>query len=452
MMRFGTFRNAGGVMAVTLIAAAAMAQPGGGQPAGAQPAAGPRLNIPAEVNFVPIRQGPVVARATAIVNDEIITQSDVNQRVALFLASQRADLSSEDMERLRAQVLRSLIDEALQIQSAREKEVKIEQKEVDTTYARFAKNFGHTPASFSQYLKTIGASERTVKRQILGELSWQQLQRRLPRVSVSDEEVADMLKRMTDAKGAPEYHVAEIFIRSTPENASQVRGQMVQVIDQLRRGANFASVARQISDATTAARGGDLGWVTAERLSAIAPEIATVVQQMPVGTISDPIQLASGYSVVALVDSRQILVANPRDAVLSLMQMSVELPAGTSEAVARQRAEQLAQATQAMGGCGGAAQTASAIGASLVSNDAVKVRDLPPQLQQTLLGLSIGQVTQPFGSTERINVLALCGRDDPQAATPTLASIADGLEDERMGRQAQRYLRDLRRDAVIEYR
>ena len=453
-MKFGTFRNAAGMAAVTLIAAAAMAQPGGGQPAGAQPAAGPRLDIPANVNFVPTRQGPVVARATAIVNDEIITQSDVTQRVALYLASARSEeLSSEDMERLRAQVLRSLIDEALQIQAAREQEVKIEQKEVDATFARYAKSLGHTAATFPQYLRTIGASERSVKRQILGELSWQQLQRRLPRFSPSDEEVADMLKRMTDARGTPEYHVAEIFIRSTPENASQVRGQMVQVIDQLRRGANFAAVARQISDASTAARGGDLGWVTTERLSSLPPEIATVVQQMPVGTISDPIQLANGYSVVALVDSRQILVANPRDAVLSLMQMSVELPAGTTEAVARQRAEQLAQATQTMGGCGGAAQAASAIGANLVSNDAVKVRDLPPQLQQMLLGMSIGQVTQPFGSTERVNVLALCGRDDPQtAATPTLASIADGLEEQRMGRQAQRYLRDLRRDAVIEYR
>ncbi len=456
-MRFGTFRKAAGMLAVTLITAAAAAQTSGGQsgaqPSGGQPAAGPRLNIPEDVNFVPTRTAPVIARATAIVNDEIITQTDIDQRVALLVASQRVQIDPEDMERLRAQVLRSLIDETLQIQAAREKEVKIEQKEIDTTFARFAQSFGQTPSGFTQYLKSIGSSDRTVKRQILGELSWQQLQRRLVRVSVSDEEVTSILDRMNATRGAPEYHVAEIFIRATPENAAQVRAQLGQMIEQLRRGASFAAVARQYSDATTAARGGDLGWVTAERLTAIAPEIATVVQQMPVGTISDPIQLAGGFSVVALVDSRQILVANPRDAVLSLMQMSIELPAGTTEATARERAEQLARATQAMGGCGGAAQAASAVGADLVSNDAVKVRELPPQLQQMLLGMSIGQVTQPFGTAQRVSVLALCGRDDPQTATaPTFASISETLEEERMNRQAQRYLRDLRRDAVIEYR
>jgi len=460
-MRFGTFRKAAGLLATSLIAVAAAAQPGAGQSsaqkAGAQGAAvqpapaGPRLDIPANVNFVPTGTAPTVARATAIVNEEIITRTDIEQRMALFLAAQKTQVPEEELERLRAQVLRNLIDETLQIQAAREKDVKIEQRDVESYYARFAQSFGHTAATFTDYLKSVGASERTVKRQIMGELSWQQLQRRLIRVSVSDEEVTNILNRLNASRGSTEYHVAEIFIRATPENAEQVRTQLGQLIQQLRRpGSSFAAYARQFSDATTAARGGDLGWVQVEQLPA---ELAAVVQQLPVGAMSDPIQVEGGFSIVAVVDSRQVLVANPRDAVLSLMQMSIDLPAGTAEPVARQRAEQLARATQAMGGCGGAATAASSIGAELVSNDSVRVRELPPQLQQMLLGMGVGQATQPFGTTDRISVLVLCGRDDPKEQTaPTFASIADALEEERMGRQAQRYLRDLRRDAVIEYR
>jgi peptidyl-prolyl cis-trans isomerase SurA len=106
-----------------------------------------------------------------------------------------------------------------------------------------------------------------------------------------------------------------------------------------------------------------------------------------------------------------------------------------------------------MGGCGRARDVATNIGAELISNDQVRVRDLPPQLQAMLLDLNVGQVTQPFGSSERISVLVLCGRDDPQQATgPSFDQVYAQLNDDRVNRRAQRFLRDLRRDAVVDYR
>lgn len=450
-MKLGNFRKGAGVIAASFMTVAAMAQPGG-QGVAAQPAqpTGPALDIPQNVSFVGTPANPNVARATAIVNDEIITRTDVEQRMALLLAAQQVEIPAAEMDRLRAQILRNLIDEALQIQAAREREITVEPRQIETYYGRFSQQFGHTPASFTDYLRTIGASERTVKRQITGEIAWQQLQRRLPTVSVSDAEVQIILDRRNALRGSAEYRVAEIYMSATPENAQQVRARLSQIIEQIRAGASFPAYARQYSEATTGAIGGDLGWVQAGQLP---PELTAIVQQMPVGAISDPIQVQGGFSVIVLTDSRQVLTANPRDAVLSLLQMSIAMPANTPEATARQRAQQLATATQAMGGCGRAAETATSVGAELVSNDAVVVRTLPAQLQQMLLGMNIGQVTQPFGTTERISVLVLCGRDDPQAAAePTRASVADVIEEERMGRQAQRYLRDLRRDAVIEYR
>ena len=463
-MRFGTFRKTAGILAVTLITAAAAAQtsggqsgaqPGGGQsggqPGAMQPGTGPRLNIPESVNFVSNRATPLVARATAIVNDEIITQSDVSQRAALRIMASGSAIPPEQMEQLRAQVLRELIDETLQVQAARAADIKIDNKVVDEEYARIAQRFGQTGKSLGQYLQGTGSSERSLKRQIMGELAWQQLLRRLVRVSVTDEEIKEVLGRLDRSRGLPEYHVAEIFVKATPENAPQVRAQLAELAEQLKRpGANFAALARQYSDASTAARGGDLGWVRPEQLPT---ELAAIVQQMPVGAMSDPIQLESGFSIIALVDSRQVLVTNPRDAQLSLMQMAIELPPGTTEAQARARAETLGRATQAMGGCGGAEATARQLGAELVTSDQMRVRELPPGLQPIMLQMNVGQATAPFGSIERISVLILCGRDDaPVAAAPTLESVADALEEQRMQRQANRYLRDLRRDAIIEYR
>jgi peptidyl-prolyl cis-trans isomerase SurA len=138
---------------------------------------------------------------------------------------------------------------------------------------------------------------------------------------------------------------------------------------------------------------------------------------------------------------------------MSLMQMSIALPAGTPAAQVETRGQELGQAVQRMGGCGSAQATAQRLGAELISNDQVRVRTLPPQLQQMLLSLGIGQATPAFGSPERISVLVLCGREDPpEQSAPSFDSTYNILTQQRVDRRAQRYLRDLRRDAVIDYR
>jgi len=441
-MKLGRFPRAAVVLAASLASAMAGAQD--------EPAAG-ALNIPGDVRFVG-PQNPNVRTATAIVNGDVITETDIDHRLALILASNRVTLPPEEIQRVRAQVLRNLIDETLQIQAAAQEEITVEDSEVDQYFARFAQSFNQTADSFATFLRSIGSSERSMKRQIRGEIAWQRLRGRWiePFVSVGEDEVQAIVERLNESRGTAEFRVAEIFLSATPETAAEARANAARIVEQIRAGASFPAYARQFSEASTAAVGGELGWVRAEQLP---PELAAVVTQVPPGAVTDPIEVPGGYSIVAVADSRQILVADPRDAVMSLMQLSVALPAGTNEAQAQARAQRLAEGTQAMGGCGRAAEVATSLGAELISNDQVQVRELPPQLQQMLLNLNIGQATQPFGSAERINVLVLCGRDDPeQANAPNPEQIEDRLREERANRRAQRYLRDLRRDAVVDYR
>ena len=440
-MKLARFPRAAAMLAAALLSVVAAAQ---GTPQGG-------LNIPGNLQFVG-KQEPGVRKATAIVNGEVITESDIDHRLALIIAANRITLPPEEVERVRAQVLRNLIDETLQIQAAEQREIEVRQAEVDQYFARVAQGFNRSPEDFAAYLRSVGSSERSMKRQIRGEIAWSRVQRQVidPFVSVGEEEVQEIIDRLNASRGTQEYRVAEIFISATPETAVEARANAARIVQQIRAGASFQAYARQFSEASTAAVGGDLGWVRVEQLP---PELAALVAQMPVGGISDPIEVPGGYSIVLLADSRQILVADPRDAVLSLMQLSIDMPAGTAEAQAQARAEQLAAATRSMGGCGGAPGVATSIGAELISNDQVRVRELPPQLQSMLLELNVGQATPPFGSIERVSVLVLCGRDDPdQAAAPDFAEIEARLNEERVNRRAQRYLRDLRRDAVVDYR
>ena len=139
---------------------------------------------------------------------------------------------------------------------------------------------------------------------------------------------------------------------------------------------------------------------------------------------------------------------------LSLRQLSVTFPPNTQRADAEGKIQQLIQAGQSMGGCGGAEAAAARIGAEVVTNDQVRVRDLPGPLQTTLLGLAVGQATPPFGAlNDRISILVLCGRDDPPPVNSvSYDQVYNQLAEQRVNMRAQRYLRDLRRDAVIDYR
>jgi len=441
-MKLGWLPRAAIVLIAPVLSIVAAAQ--SGPPAG-------RLDIPETIHFVG-KQDPAIRKATAIVNGEVITGSDVDHRLALVIASSNQQPPADELERVRAQVLRNLIDETLQVQAAAQQDITIDNNDINAYFQRIAGGFHRTPEAFSAYLRSVGSSDQSLKRQIRGELAWQRLQRRQiePFVNVGDDEVQAVIARLNASRGASEYHVAEIFMSATPETLAQVQANAANIVQQIRNGANFQAYARQFSEASTAALGGDLGWVRAEQLP---DELAALVRQMPVGAISEPIPLPGGVSIVALADTRQILVSDPRDAMLSLMQLSVSLPAGSTRAQAEARGQQLGTTTQAMGGCGHAQATATTIGAEVVVNDQVRVRDLPPALQQMLLGLSVGQATQPFGSPERLSVLIMCGRDDPPpAAAPNPDEISRQMEEERVNRRAQRYLRDLRRDAVVDYR
>lgn len=428
------------------IAAAALAQTATQSPS-------TNLNIPENPQFFG-NTDPTVRTATAIVNGDVITATDVDQRLALvLLANNATQISPEERQRLRAQVLRNLVDETLQIQAAKAEDIKIEPKDIDRYYLRYVQGLKQNPQQFETYLRSVGSSPASLKRQIHGEIAWNRLQQRKIEqfVNVSDEEVRAVLDRLNASKGAQEYRVGEIFLSSTPETADEARNNAARIVQQLRQGASFPAYARQFSEASTAAVGGDLGWVRAEQLP---DQLSQAVQAIPVGQVSDPIAVPGGFSIVAVEDSRKVLTADPRDAVLSLKQLSVSFPKGMTQAQAEPLVRRLAETAQTMGGCGKAEEAASKIGAEVVSSDQVKVRDLPPALQNMLLGLSIGQSTTPFGSFEEgVRVLVLCGRDDPAASGgPSFEQVYAQLNEDRVNQRARRYLRDLRRDAVIDYR
>jgi peptidyl-prolyl cis-trans isomerase SurA len=438
------------------LAAGAIAVLGATSPASAQNAAEPGANSPLalspDVKVFPV-DNPNRRGATAMVNGYVITGTDIDQRVALVTSASQAEVTPEELQRLREQVLRNVIDETIKIQAAEAQEIKAERAEIEQTYAQLAaQNFAQNPEKMDEYLYSIGSSPNALKRQIEGEIAWDNLMRRniTPFINVSEEEVREKLEQLQKDKGTEEYRLGEIFLTATRENRDTVLQNAQRIMQQLQAGGSFVAYARQYSEATTAIVGGDTGFL---RLGTLPPQLAEAARQLQIGQLVGPIEIPGGFSIVYLIDRRKVLTADPRDAVLSLKQISIDFPTGVSQAAAEARFEQFATVVQGLRGCADANSAVEKIGAQVVTNDEIVARQLPEQLQTLILGLQIGQTTPPFGSPEDgIRVLMLCGRDDPKGANlPTVAEIEQQLRDERIGKRAQSYLRDLRNDAFIEF-
>ena len=391
--------------------------------------------------------------ATAVVNGFVITGTDIDQRVSLVTNSSEVEVSDQELQRLRMQVLRNLIDETLKIQAAASLEMTVESDAINQTYQQLAaQNFGQNPERMDEYLISIGSSPNALKRQIEGELAWERLLRRniTPFVNVSAEEVNDVLGRLEASRGTEEYRLGEIYMNATTENREAVLRNMQQIMDQLQAGGSFVAYARQYSEATTAVVGGDTGFL---RLATLPQVMADSARQMQPGQLVGPIEIPGGFTIMYLIERRQVLTADPRDAVLSLKQIAITFPEDVTEADANAKIEELGIFLQSLRSCADADTASAVLGATVVSNDQIQARQLPEQLQNIVLQLQVGQTTPPFGSPQDgVRVLMLCGRDDPEdTGTPTFQSVMNSIEEDRINKRAQRYLRDLRNDAYIEY-
>jgi len=395
---------------------------------------------------------PSVVKATAIVNGEVITQTDIDQRLALFAIANGGQIPAEEVGPLRQQILSNLIDEVLQIQDAKKSEITIKPTDIDRALERVAQQNKQSVDQLGKMLEAGGSSLRTMRRQIEGEIAWQRLigEKIESDVSVGDDEVNAVIKRLEAAKGSDEYKVSEIFLPATAANRDQIAAAASRLVEQIKNGASFAGLARNYSQATTAIVGGDLGWIRPERLPDPLP---AALRRLQPGQVSEPIPVSGGYSIIAMQDARKVLTTDPRDAVLSLKQVALPFPASLPNAQRQALVERFGATARSVAGCGGADKLAAEFKADVVQRDEIRMRDLPAALQNIMLPMQVGQATQPFGSlTEGVRVFVICGRDQIAAQAPSYDEIYGQFKEERVNLRARRYLRDLRRDAIIEYR
>ncbi|WP_417448841.1 foldase protein PrsA [Kordiimonas sp.] len=388
-----------------------------------------------------------------LVNDEPISSFDINQRLRLVIAVAGGVESEQEFLKVREQVIRSMVDERLQLQEAKTVELIIPESDLEQFFARRAQGLNQTPEQLEAALQGIGSSKQTMVDQMEAEIAWSQLvQGRLGSfVSVSDEEVEAYIQRIYDNRGKFEYRLAEIvLIVDSPEQEESVRANAEELVERIKKGASFPDLAQQLSASSTAAVGGDLGWVTAEDMD---PNYSDAIQDLAVGDVSSPIRTPGGYVILAQRDRRRILTADPLDTQLTLLQVHLTAEqAEDSDAVAKFRAA-VGDLHNQETSCGEVAQYVEAAGAegrAEIGN--LRLRDLQPEIRNVVMDAEVDTASEVMTMDDGLRVLFVCSRTEPTVQEPQFDAVYDQMEQQRLSMMGRRYLRDLRRDAIIDYR
>jgi peptidyl-prolyl cis-trans isomerase SurA len=399
----------------------------------------------------------ITESVAAIVNDEVISSYDLRQRMRLLVATSGVQPSAENLPQIQREALRNLVDEHLQMNEihsveTKQKDLKLEptDKEIDERIGEIAASAGIKSDKFLATLRSDDVDVQTLKDQIRAQLAWERYigARFRDSVEIGDNQIRAAMERANAEASKPQYLVSEIFIDSARvgSEAAATEGAR-QLIGQMQQGAPFPSVARQFSNAPTAANGGDLGWVTADALQ--QPELTKAIEEMRPGQLSQPIQLADGVYILALRDKR----AGVTDTVVDLKQAAISLPPeATPDEVSKAEAK-LEALRGKLDGCE-TLQTRTAKTPGVLAGDLgeTDVKDLRPSFQEAIANLKIGQVSEPIRTDIGVHLIMVCERHAAGARALTRAAIENKLQGEQYDMYGRRFLRDLRNSATIETR
>jgi peptidyl-prolyl cis-trans isomerase SurA len=431
------------------------AQPPGGE-VGPPPAAVPApipASAPAREALTAMR--PMSESVAAIVNDDIISTYDLAQRMRLLIATTGVQPTQETLPQFQQEALVSLVDERLQLQELRrvQKDQKITiiatDEEVQEELAGMAQQNNLKPDGFLAALRSQGIGPETLYQQLRAQMSWQRWIRGRygSRLRIGEDQIKATQTRLIAAASKPQYQVSEVFLDASRTGGmdAAVKGAG-QLVAQIQQGAPFAAVARQFSAASTAASGGDAGWISQGEMPA---EVDAALDQLRPGQLSQPIPVKDGVYIIYLKDKR----SGAGQTLVSLKQVAIALPATATPADVDAARTKLDGVRAGIKDCATfeatAGKTPGVVPADLGE---AELNDLLPDFKDAVQTLKVGQLSAPIRTKVGLHVLAVCGRRSAGAAQVDHDQIENRLTGEQLSMISRRYMRDLRTSATIETR
>lgn len=392
-------------------------------------------------------------RIAAVVNEDIISELDVYMRLRMAMVSAKLDDSEEVRNRLVPQVLRNLIDDRLKLQEAKRAGIKVNPADIEKRIDALAERNNMTRDELSDFLLSNGILVDAIADQLLAELSWARLvQRRLrPRILITDQEINEEAGRIKATQGEAEYKMYQIFLAvDAPGQEADVRDSAERLLEQLRAGADFESLAQEFSQDEGALKGGNWGWL---RLDQMEPAVAGEIQLVPAGELVGPVRGTGGYYIALARETRVSGAGNTGDGSVNVKQILWSLPSNAADSEVNRAISQANTVSGKIEDCGQMAEVAPDASPGVYRElGSVLVSELPEQVRNIAINQPIDVPSDPIRTAQGVGLYLICDRQAGDDESQSRTAIADRLGQQRLETLARGYLSDLRRAAVIDIR
>jgi peptidyl-prolyl cis-trans isomerase SurA len=250
----------------------------------------------------------VVDRIAAVVNNDIILLSELEEKLAPYAEKVRqagygAEKEREMLYKIRTELLDGLIDQKLTDQEIKRYGISISEQQIDTTLERVKEANYYTDEELREGLRQQGMTLAEYRDRIREQLLRTELVNRevKSKIVVTEEDVQAYYEANPDAYGEEKkYHLRNIIMRvpeyAAPEEKAAIEGKMAAILAELKGGRPFAEAARQYSEAL-AEEGGDIGNFA---LDALAPEIREPIRNLSPGEFTDALETDLGFQIFYL--------------------------------------------------------------------------------------------------------------------------------------------------------
>ena len=397
--------------------------------------------------------GQLSLNIVAIVNDEIISDYDLQSRIDFVLFSTGLPNNPSGRKRIRYRILNSLIDQKLMLQQAKQKNIKVSRKQIVDVISQVEKQNGMLKGDMAKLLNKSNIDTLTYERQVEAKIAWGRIIRnKLAKSGELDEEnINAQIRLIQNHKGKPEYLVAEIFI-SFDEGRSDLKEQELvnRLYQQIKGGTPFGQVARSFSESASAARNGNLGWIREDQLG---PHLAKIISNLQRDELSLPVKAPDGYYILLLKNKRLAQGLILGETLVSIQQIllplknnaaKLEVQAQLTLANSISRSVQNCKDMEALENEIGIPKTGKILG--------VKLSSLLPGIRKATQNLDIGKASNPIRTKAGILILMVCSRSIEKDEAMARRRVAQQISRRRAELISRRELLDLRRSAFIETR
>jgi len=410
------------------------------------------------------------SRIAAVVNKSIITQTDLMNRLRFAALSSGLEPTPENLDRIKPQILRVMIDERIQLEVGEKYHIEISNDHIQAAIKDIEESNELPKGSTVKMMKDSDIPSKILEDQIKAQLIWliyiqekyplktleEQVGKKqpegglLPSLQIADWEIDQELKFQKEKDTKTQYHLAEIVLFSDhPDQEESVKNTLNQLIEELHKGAHFQAVAQQFSQSATSAQGGDMGWLTEDQLE---PEIKEVLSQMQTGQLSIPIRTSQGYAIIAFIE-RKLPHADGK-ILLTMQQVLLPFPENVTEEKGREimvKAEEISRKAKNCPDLEKIAKENYPSAAFHFSHNE-SLSNFPEPLQQVINTLALNQGSEPLLTEEGALLVMVCEKKSQKTQEFSREDVEKMITNRKHVLLARRELRDLRNHAFIDVR